>query len=121
MLCLVASPCPVFCRFLSRTGVLLGRRFGRIFEEESVVVAEDEVINLLFHTLDRVLDEPFSLYSFRQAILLLASCHVVRLLQRIDCLLLSLVFQEASLEGLRRVEVNFLSHQRLLVLKHLLS
>ena len=42
--------------------LLLWSCFGRILEEELVVVVQDEVINFLLDSLDRVVDQPLSLF-----------------------------------------------------------
>ena len=87
----------------------------RLFEEESVVVTQDEVIDLLLHALKSVLNQPFCLCSVCQVLTLTCS-DIVRLLERARGLLLRFVLQQAPLERLSWVEVDFLCHESLLIL-----
>ena len=89
---------------------------ARVLEEETVVVAEDKVIDLLLYSLESVLDQSFGLALIGHT-LTLACDDVVGLLQGIHAfLLLRFVFEQAAFEWLRWVEVDFLSHHALLVL-----
>ena len=90
-----------------------GRRL-RIREEQLVIVVQDVVIDLLLHSLDRVLNDAASFLIDRFSCLFFLRIHIRRLLHNV---LLSA--EKTSLERHSRVEVDALDHLNLLVLKHL--
>ena len=94
---------------------------ARVFEEEPVVVVEDEVIDALLNSLERVVDETIITTAYH--ILYILGDHVVWLLQRgLSTIVLSLLlFKKATLEWLVRIKVDSLGHQALLVLEHLFT
>ena len=109
--------CTLRCRHLHGCVLLLRSVLSRVrlFEEESVVVAQDEVIDLLLHALKSVLNQPFCLCTVCQVLTLTCS-DIVRLLERARGLLLRFVLQQAPLEWLCWVEVDLLCHESLLIL-----
>ena len=94
---------------------------ARVFEEEPVVVVEDEVIDALLDSLERVMDETFITTACH--VLYILGFHVVWLLQRgLSTIVLSLLlFEQATLEWFVRIKVDSLGHQALLVLQHFLT
>ena len=66
-------------------------------------------------------DESLCLSSATCQPFLLSSFDIVWLLKCICIGILISTFKQASLEGLRRIKVYFLSHQALLVLEHLFT
>jgi len=86
----------------------------RIREEQLVIVVQDVVIDLLLHSLDRVLNDAASFLIDRFSCLFFLRIQIRRLLHNV---LLSA--EKTSLERHSRVEVDALDHLNLLVLKHL--
>ena len=117
--------CGSLVRRICSVLLLLRRQLGGVPEEQLVVVVQDVVIDLLLDSLDRMVDQALNLLSAGRKALPLTCKDVVRLLKIVCCvaavLLLSFVLQETALEGTRRVKVDALGHEPLLVLEHLFA